>query len=166
MAKIYVASSWRNVMQPEIVEALRHAGHEVYDFRNPPDAGRGEKIGDRGSGSGFQWSEIDPNWKSWTALQYRQALENPIAHRGYNSDMRGMMWCDICLLVLPCGRSAHLELGWCAGVGKKTIVLTRDGEEPELMAKMADGICVSLDEVLRFIPALMSLRKLGPEDLE
>ena len=33
---IYVASSWRNTYYPEVVQALRDAGHEVYDFRNPP----------------------------------------------------------------------------------------------------------------------------------
>lgn len=156
MAKIYVASSWRNVMQPEIVAALRHAGHEVYDFRNPPDAGRGEQIGDRGSGSGFQWSEIDPAWKSWTAAQYRDALNHPIAIRGFSSAMAGLQWCDICLLVLPCGRSAHLEAGWCAHPtsGKRLIVLTRDGEEPELMASMAAMICLSMDEVLEGIHVL------------
>ena len=32
---IYVASSWRNAMQPAIVAALRRWGHEVYDFKNP-----------------------------------------------------------------------------------------------------------------------------------
>lgn len=33
---IYVASSWRNTYYPEVVQALRDAGHEVYDFRNLP----------------------------------------------------------------------------------------------------------------------------------
>ena len=33
----------------------------------------------------------------------------------------------------------------------KRFVLTRDGEEPELMAKMATKICVSLDEVRDFL---------------
>ena len=37
MPKIYVASSWRNPYQPEVVAALKKAGHEVYDFRNPKD---------------------------------------------------------------------------------------------------------------------------------
>lgn len=27
--RIYVASSWRNVYQPEVVERLKAAGHEV-----------------------------------------------------------------------------------------------------------------------------------------
>ena len=32
MAKIYVASSWRNVYYPEVVTKLREAGHEVYEY--------------------------------------------------------------------------------------------------------------------------------------
>ena len=35
MSKLYVASSWRNVPQPMMVEALRRFGHQVYDFRHP-----------------------------------------------------------------------------------------------------------------------------------
>ena len=138
MAKIYVASSWRNELQPGVVKVLRDAGHEVYDFRNPPH-GRG----------GFAWSEIDPNWRAWTAREYRDALTSPIAKAGFDSDAAGMIWADTCLLVLPCGRSAHLEAGWMAGRDKLTIVLTRDGEEPELMALLSDHICVSMDEVLQ-----------------
>ena len=49
MAKIYIASSWRNSYQQDVVSFLRNKGHEVYDFRNPP----------HGNG-GFQWSDIDP----------------------------------------------------------------------------------------------------------
>ena len=33
--KIYVASSWRNQHQPEIVTMLRANGFKVYDFRKP-----------------------------------------------------------------------------------------------------------------------------------
>lgn len=46
MAKIYVASSWRNQYYSDVVNRLREAGHEVYDFRNPP----------QGTG-GFHWSD-------------------------------------------------------------------------------------------------------------
>ena len=33
--KLYIASSWRNAHYPAVVEALRGAGFDVYDFRNP-----------------------------------------------------------------------------------------------------------------------------------
>lgn len=138
MAKIYVASSWRNAFQADVVTALRAADHEVYDFRNPFNGVKG-----------FAWSEIDPAWQAWSALRYRELLTtHPIAARGFLSDLRGMQWADTCLLVLPCGRSAHLEAGWFCGQGKRTLILTRDGEEPELMALLATDICISMEEVL------------------
>lgn len=34
MVIIYVASSWRNALYPNVVQRLRDARHEVYDFRN------------------------------------------------------------------------------------------------------------------------------------
>lgn len=143
MARIYVASSWRNEEQPAIVVALRAFGHQVYDFRNPP----------HGDG-GFAWAEIDPDWENWTAEAYRDVLQkHPLAAQGFMSDLRGMQWADTCVLVLPCGRSAHLEAGWFAGQGKRTIILTRDGEEPELMALLATDICVSIDEVVATLDA-------------
>jgi hypothetical protein len=136
--KIYLASSWRNLQQPSAIAALRSAGHAVYDFRNPPG----------GIPNGFRWSEIDPEWEKWTAQVYRDSLRHPLAQQGFNSDFDGMKWADVGVLLLPCGRSAHLELGWMAGAGKRTIIWTRDGEEPELMALLADDICGSLGEVL------------------
>lgn len=39
--KIYVASSWRNEYQPMIIPVLLSMGHEVYDFRNPPNGSKG-----------------------------------------------------------------------------------------------------------------------------
>jgi nucleoside 2-deoxyribosyltransferase len=113
----------------------------VYDFRNPP----GGIVG------GFRWSEIDPNWKDWTASQYREGLQAPLAQRGFNSDFDGMKWADVGVLLLPCGRSAHLELGWMAGAGKPTVICTHNGEEPELMALLATTVCVSLEELLEFL---------------
>ena len=59
-----------------------------------------------------------------------------------------MKWADVGVLLLPSGRSAHLEIGWMSGAGKFTTVLTRAGEEPELMAKLCDRICISVPELL------------------
>lgn len=133
--KIYVASSWRNLYQQEVVKKLREAGHEVYDFKNP-------KEGDKG----FHWSEIDPKWQEWTSEQYRDNLSHPVADAGFKSDYDAMEWADTCVLVMPCGRSAHIEAGYFNGSGKDLLILLSDGE-PELMYKMADHICINIDEV-------------------
>lgn len=126
--RIYVASSWRNVHQPEVVTELRKAGHLVYDFRNPPGS------------SDFSWREVDPNWQNWDFKSYVEGLDHPIAQQGFESDMTALSSCDACILVLPCGRSAHLELGWAVGASKHTAIYHPPGisVEPELMAKMVD----------------------------
>lgn len=41
--KVYVASSWRNSYQPEVVKALRLSGHDVYDFCQPNTGGPQEQ---------------------------------------------------------------------------------------------------------------------------
>lgn len=133
--KIYVASSWRNVVQPAIVLALRKCGHEVYDFRNP---GPGLK--------GFAWSDIDPAWESWTPAQYRAALQHPIAVAGYKNDIDALRACEACVLVLPSGRSASWEFGYAMGQGKRGAVVQLDRVEPELMYREAE-IITSMDEL-------------------
>lgn len=141
--RIYLASSWRNEMQPVVLDQLRQAGHEVYDFRNP---GPGDQ--------GFGWRSIDPDWKSWTPEQFKSALQHPIAIAGHKLDHDAMEWCDACVLLLPSGSSAHLEAGWCAGRGKITCVYAPAMREPELMyrslARRGRG-CVDLSE-LAFSP--------------
>lgn len=134
MARIYVASSWRNDFQPMVVAQLERDGHQVYDFKNPPNK------------SGFGWEQVAMPPKP-TVEEYLKGLSHPIAAQGFLADFRAMKWADVGVLVLPCGRSAHLELGWMAGAGKRTIILTKDHEEPELMALLADHIVGSLDDV-------------------
>lgn len=132
--KIYVASSWRNEYQPSVVLDLRDAGHEVYDFRNPTK----EQYG-------FSWSEIDEDWQQWPPEHFIKALEHPIAERGFGFDYMAMQWADACVLVMPCGRSAHLEAGWFAGAGKHLFVLLPpDTHEPELMYKLAGKPSLSM----------------------
>lgn len=140
MARIYVASSWRNEKQPEVVRCLRYHGHHVYDFRNPPNS------------TGFKWSEIGLDPATCTAEEYITTLNtHPRAAQAFMADFMGMRWADACVLVLPCGRSAHLELGWMAGAGKRTVILTQDGEEPELMALLADQIVTNVDDLVAYL---------------
>ena len=138
--KIYVASSWRNIHQPNVVRLLSGAAHADYDFRNPYPGNKG-----------FHWSEIDSDWQNWTPMRYREALEHPIAIDGYLTDFTAMEWADVCVLLLPCGRSAHLEAGYFVGAGKPLHVLILDKCEPELMYKMATGIYTSIDELIRYL---------------
>lgn len=133
--KIYVASSWRNQIQPSIVEELRALGHDVYDFRAPAPGV-----------TGFGWSEIDPRWLDWTPAEYRKALAHPISARGYAHDIGALRSCEACVLVLPSGRSASWEFGYAMGQGKRGAVVMLDKCESELMYREAE-ILTSLDEL-------------------
>lgn len=140
--KIYVASSWRNLLQPAIVSMLRSGGHDVYDFRHPAPGV-----------SGFAWSEIDPNWKTWTPSQYREALHHPVAARGYGYDIGALNACDAVVYVLPCGRSASWEFGYAMGQGKPGYVVAFEPTEPELMFRGASILTCPEDLFDVFGPA-------------
>lgn len=143
--RIYVASSWRNIHQQGVVAALRAAGHVVYDFRNPAPGN-----------NGFHWTEVESTPSPWHGAMLRRALEHPTSVAGFAADMDALSSCDACVLVLPCGRSAHLELGWAAGTGKLTTVLMLQPEEPELMYSMlSDPVCSTVEEVLAFLEPVM-----------
>lgn len=127
--RLYVASSWRNTIYPEVVKALREDGHDVYDFRNP-----------KPGNAGFSWREVDPNWKNWTPFEFVEGLNHPAAVTGFTLDFDAMKWAEAGVLVLPSGRSAHLEAGYFIGKGKPLWILVPEKMEPELMYGMASGI--------------------------
>lgn len=199
---VYVASSWRNPVQSAVVEALRAAGIDCYDFKNPE------------AGTGFSWAEVKPpsapdsvsvcqhcgsniargtfaelgrwepdydaandhvQWRhlstgyasclnsssayampkkgsDWeTADTYLEMVAHPRAIEGYASDFAAMQRADTFVMVLPCGKSAHLELGWAVGAGKRTAILLEDPVEPELMYRMVDHIARDLDDLLAWM---------------
>jgi hypothetical protein len=127
--KIYVASSWRNQAQPEVVRLLRKEGFEVYDFKDPTN--------DKGA---FHWSDVmGPGYKDVTPEEFIEYLGHPRCEEGFRQDFDHMIWADACVLVLPAGRSANLEAGWFVGFGKPLIVL-KDHGTPDLMYKMATRV--------------------------
>lgn len=149
--RIYVASSWRNNFQQAVVHILRAAGFEVYDFQNPP------------GGKGFAWDDVElEHSKSLhnritevldvaNTSEYLAALQHPRAIEGFKSDFDAMEWADTFVLVLPCGRSAHLELGWAVGAGKRTAILLEDPCTPELMYKMVDHLSPNTIDLLGWL---------------
>mgnify|MGYP001560230306 CR=1 FL=1 len=151
----YIASWWRNQCQPKLVIRLRREGHQVYDFRNPPS----------GSG-GFSWREIDGDWESWNTASYRNALWHPKAEAGYKDDMDALTTAQIVVLLLPSGRSAHVEAGYFRGIGGIVVVHISQLSEPELMYKMFNSITETDDELVTLLSKpLPELRALNMSQL-
>lgn len=162
---VYVASSWRNPVQPSVCRALADKGIDHYDFRNPP------------GGEGFSWRMVEPTRTlSVPAVevgtgklidvpvtvaakgtdhvpvqQYLRMVHHPRATQGFQSDFDAMHRADTFVLLLPCGKSAHLELGWAVGAGKRTAILLEEPVEPELMYRMVDYLAPSLLDLMDWL---------------
>jgi|WetSurMetagenome_2_1015567.scaffolds.fasta_scaffold12292_3 hypothetical protein len=134
LLRIYVASSWNNEYYEPVIRRLKHIQHtspisiDFYDFRNPEQK------------TAFSWQQIDENWECWTQEEQIKAMTHPLAEAGFKSDFDAMKWANICILVLPAGRSACAEAGWMKGQGKKVVVFSPVSERPDLMFKIFDGI--------------------------
>jgi hypothetical protein len=136
--RIYVASSWRNYAQVHVVRELRRAGHDVYDFKNPLPGNHG-----------FSWRQIVPDPRPWAPALFGQVMDHPIAQEALRLDSTALREAEGTVLVMPCGSSAHLELGVAIGLGQRTAVLLSDQPaEPELMVGMADLLTTEIDDVL------------------
>jgi nucleoside 2-deoxyribosyltransferase len=110
------------------------AGHQVYNFRDPQWA--------------FSWGQVNMPSMPTAAQQREILLTHPRAAQGFVNDFRGMLWADVCVLLLPAGRSAHLEAGYCAGAGRHVIAYLRDGEEPDLMNLLMHKLVTTDQELL------------------
>ena len=140
MKTTYVASSWRNLHQPQVVNDIRNAGLPVYDFRNPTP-------GD----DGFSWSSIDPNWQKWSTDEFKLGLKHPLAVDGLKRDIDALESTLALVLVLPCGRSAHLGAGYAVGMGIPVVAYLPEAQEPELMYAMFNLIASNMEELINFL---------------
>ena len=119
---IYVASSWTSPAFNDVVKLLRGLGHKVYNFReSAPD----------------EWASIEKSKSGWEPREFSRALMTVEACRVFSRDFTALQASHATVMVTPCGRSAHLELGIAHGLGQNTAVLLQPGFEPELMIKVA-----------------------------
>lgn len=137
MANIYLATSWKNPFFEETRDSLRWAGHVVYDFRK----------------DGFSWSKIglDPNPENEDFDGYLEKVHLPEGDAGFNRDMDALQACTHCVLLLPSGRSAHIEAGWAKGSGRKLCVYVPQYDGPDLMWRMADKITDNFADVAAWL---------------
>ena len=112
--QIYVIGSLRNPLVPEISNEIRGFGYTVFDdwYAAGPEA--------------------DDKWKEYEKARnrnYQEALKGHAAKNVFEFDKRNLLASDAALLVLPAGKSGHLELGWMAGKEKPTFVLLEDDSD-------------------------------------
>ena len=120
--KIYIASSWSNPFLDDIVSILNDRNHQVHDFRaNGATRPAPPPLTDGSLDSVMSYLHL-------TSTQTR-----------YQRHCEALVEAEVLLCVLPCGRSAHVELGMALGLSIP-VVLVQDGIEPDLMDLGVDAV--------------------------
>ena len=128
---IYLIGSLRNPQVPKIAQALREVGYEVFDdwFAAGPEA--------------------DDHWQAYENARGHgivEALHGYAARNVYTFDRRHLDLSNAAVLVLPAGKSGHLELGYMLGCGKRGYVLfDKEPERYDVMYQFASGVFTSFD---------------------
>lgn len=129
---IYLIGSLRNARVPEIANELRADGHEVFDdwYAAGPEADDKWRDYEKGRGHSF-----------------RQALSGYAARHVFTYDRGHLSRANAVVLVLPCGKSGHLELGWAIGRGAPGFILLDSPERWDVMYLFADGVVETVEEL-------------------
>ena len=128
MKSIYLIGSLRNPEIPKIGVYLRELGFDVFD-----DWFAGGKI-------------ADDSWRDYELTRgrtYQQALEGYAAKHVFEFDLSHLTRSDIGVMILPCGKSGHLELGHMSG-DKPTYVLMDTPDRWDVMYQFATGVAFDL----------------------
>lgn len=130
---IYVIGSLREPRVHDVATYLRSLGHEVFDdWRSPgPDT--------------------DEQWQAYEKARgrtYVEALAGTHADNVFEYDKKHLDAADAVVLVLPAGKSAHLELGYIIGKGKPGYILM-DGEPDrfDIMYRFATKVVMDMEEL-------------------
>lgn len=124
---IYLIGSLRNDKVPNLANDLRTQGYDVFDDWHAPGP------------------ETDDFWMKYEKMRgrsYADALNSPHAWNVFRFDKLHLDKADTVVLVMPAGKSGHLEFGYSIGMGKCGIVFF-DGEPErwDVMYRFATGLC-------------------------
>lgn len=133
---IYVSGSLRNKNIPQIANDLARLAKED-TFADWFAAG----------------PEADDYWKLYEESQgrdYISALKAPAAQNVFNFDLKHMDKSRGMMLVLPAGKSAHLELGVMRGWNRPTAILLDRPDRWDVMYNFVDLVSTDLEEIAEF----------------
>ena len=132
---IYLIGSLRNPEIPVIGNYLRSLGLEVFDdwFAAGPIA--------------------DDSWQEYETGRghsYKEALKGYAAKHVFDFDLHHLNRADTGVLVMPAGKSGHLELGYLRGQGKPVYILfDKETERYDQMYQFAEEVFFNKEELGR-----------------
>jgi hypothetical protein len=145
MNSIYIIGSLRNPEIPNIGNAIRKLGYDVFDDWHAA-----------GPHADDEWLRYEKQ----TGKDYGSALKSYAAQHVFEFDKFHLDRCDSAILVMPAGKSGHLELGYVSGKGKPTYVLfDHEPERWDVMYQFATGgVFFSLESLLEGLSSRTNVR--------
>ena len=139
---IYLIGSLRNPIVPATAIELRKLGHEIFDDWYA--AGR----------------EADDRWQEYEkgrGRTYAQAMKGRAVANVVQFDLYNLNRSDAAVLIMPAGKSGHIELGLMIGSGKKAYVLFNgepaDADRWDAMYGLATELFFSLEDLVKALGA-------------
>lgn len=137
---IYIIGSLRNTAVPQFANELQAQGFEAFaDWFSPGP-------------------EADDFWRDYSkarGLTYKQALASYSAKHVFEFDKHHLDRCDAAVMLMPAGKSGHLELGYIIGRGKPGFILF--DEEPErydVMVQFASDIFFKKEDLFNHLKSI------------
>ena len=133
MKSLYLIGSLKNEKVPTIGVELRKMGFEVFDDWFSPGP------------------EADDFWRKYEkakGVSYKEALKGYAGKHIFEFDKSHLDRCDIAVLLMPAGKSCHLELGYMIGCGKPCYVLfDKEPERWDIMYQFAKDVFFNVDDL-------------------
>lgn len=137
---IYLIGSLKNREVIDTAKSLRKLGFEVFDDWIAPGP------------------EADDFWREYEKRRgssYKEALNHWAGKHVFEFDKTHIDRSDIGILIMPAGKSAHLELGYMIGRGKKCFILfDKEPERWDVMYQFADDVFFDLKDLMRELEKL------------
>ncbi len=108
--------------------------------------------------AGFEADDMWRDYEKGKGHDFQAALQGHAAKHVFQFDKHHLDTCDVAVLVLPAGKSGHLELGYVAGKGKPTaILLDSDPDRFDVMYQFADRVATNESELVEWLNSLVGI---------
>jgi hypothetical protein len=131
---IYLIGSLKNPRVPELAETLRNEGYEVFDDWYAP---------------GPETDDYWQRYETYRGRSYKEAIGGLHAWNVFRFDKLHLDRARSVVLVMPAGKSGHLEFGYSIGMGKRGIVyFDKEPERWDVMYRFANDVVFGEQELI------------------
>ena len=144
MTKLYLISSLRIDTVRDLANELRELGFDVFDDWHA---------------AGPQADDIWRDYEKQRGRTYLEALQGHHAKHVFALDEKHLAESDVAVLLLPAGKSGHLELGIHLGKGKPGYILLDEPDRWDVMYQFATGVFAEKEKLFSELQGILETRQ-------